>query len=69
MRWSPCRLLATTTASVPVPVASDAFRTALRTLFRINVPVLLSVATCTAPTKAAVANVAFVMRMILIVPA
>src|SRR5689334_18971933 len=50
--WTPSRLLATTTASVPVPVASEAFRAVLRTLFWIKVPVLLSVATCTAPTRA-----------------
>ena len=57
-----------TTASVPVPVASEDLRELLGTLCLIKVPVLLSVATCTAPTMAVMVNVAFVTRMILIVP-
>jgi hypothetical protein len=57
-----------TTASVPVPVASEDLRALLGTLYLIKVPVLLSVATCTAPTMAVMVNVAFVTRMILIVP-
>ena len=57
-----------TTASVPVPVASEDLRELLGTLCLIKVPVLLSVATCTAPTMAVMVNVAFVTKMILIVP-
>jgi hypothetical protein len=68
MRHRPSKLLAITTASVPVPVASKHAWAALRTLCWINVPVLLSVATCTAPTRAVMDNVAFVIKMMLIVP-
>jgi len=48
--------------------ASEEVRTVLRTLCSIKIPVLLSVATCTAPTNAGMLNVAFVTRMILMVP-
>ena len=57
-----------TTASVPVPVARQERPDVLRTLFLINVAVLLSVATCTAVTIAGVVSVAFVTKIMLIVP-
>jgi len=58
---------ATTTASVPVPVApGDPVQ--LGTFLERSTDVLLSVATCTAPTSADEVKRAFVTRMMLIVP-
>jgi len=65
--YIPSMLLATTIASVPVPVAGER-PDALRTSCSIKVAVLLSVATCTTPTIAGSANVALVTSIMLIVP-